>query len=194
MIHNFNCHSKVFSYLFKSYLLSFLFAFIASVLGGLWFILFLFCFLTLPIFIFLYRDINVISNSKIKCLSPVSGIITDLKKNEIFITSSFFDLYFLKSPITGVIRKIEEFKNKSINKNLLIEVENNEGIFKIEVFSNKFVHSIDLFVEKGKSVLQGENLCFLEFGFSIKLTIPENLEFSMEKNYTLNCGTSCLVV
>ena len=149
----------------------------------------------------MYREKNTTISYSVKCLAPCSGRVVSVNHHEnhqeIMFKSGIFDIYQKKTPVAGTITNIihHDLKNKENPGGVTFEISNLLGKFTMEIFhATSMRPTIDVFIEKGMDVKQGENLCFIEFGSMIRLVVPSNLEIVVQKDSEVLVGVNCLAV
>jgi hypothetical protein len=192
----FSINGRVFPYILRSSILSILFALISSILGPGWFFLFLGSFALIPIFLYLFREKKSKISHENRCLSPCDGIlysVTDTEKyHYLTFIGGLIDAYGKKSPITGEITNITSNDDK---QNISIDIKNHDGLFTLEVINTTKIKSkIDILVNIGDKINQGDDVCFVEFGSKINLYIPKKLTIIVNKDSEIISGVTNLAV
>ncbi len=118
-------------------------------------------------------------------VSPADGRIdyVDGRRIEIFMRP--FDCHVNRSPVDGVVTKIEfrsgsrppAFIRSERAMRNVIYIENEDGVFKVTQVAGIFARRIVCYVREGDRVRKGQRIGMIRFGSRVILEVPEGYVF-----------------
>lgn len=128
-------------------------------------------------------------------VSPADGKIDYLSSKRLEIFMSLLDCHVQRSPVSGIVKKIEHVPGKKYpaflrreNERKILKIETDDGTFAVELISGIFARRIFCWVREGERVEKGQKIGMIAFGSRVALEIPEGFRFTKNLGEKVKAG------
>lgn len=134
-------------------------------------------------------------------VSPADGRIDFINENRIEIFMSPFDCHVNRSPVDGVVEKINyrkgafipAYRRNDFNERNEIIISTPYGKFKVEQIAGFFARRIVCYVEEGQKIQKGEKIGMIRFGSRVTLDIPKDFKIIRRKWEKIKAGETVAI-
>lgn len=153
--------------------------------------------------------VNIPAQSNV-ILAPANGKIVVIEKiqhqNKQWIQISIFmsplDVHVNRSPITGIIKKVEYYagthvpawkpKASSENERTYIEIENNSILIAVKQIAGAMARRIVCYAKEQDTIQAGQEIGFIKFGSRVDVLMPVHAHIQVKINDVVTAGESIL--
>lgn len=143
-------------------------------------------------------------------LSPANGKIVVIEKiihqNKPYIQISIFmsplDVHVNRSPITGVVKKVEYFEGTHVpawkpkasleNERTYIEIENASISIAVKQIAGAMARRIVYYVKEQSTLQAGQEIGFIKFGSRVDVLMPEGVQIEVKLQDSVKGGETIL--
>ncbi len=127
--------------------------------------------------------------------SPADGKIDYLSSRRLEIFMNVLDCHIQRSPVSGVVKKIEHVSGKKFpaflrkeNEKKIIEIETEDGVFVVELIAGMLARRIFCWVKEGERVEKGQKIGMIAFGSRVALEVPSGYRFTRRLGEKVKAG------
>ncbi|MDR1951901.1 MAG: phosphatidylserine decarboxylase [Elusimicrobiota bacterium] len=174
--------------LILSIMLLTIFNVVLFVLGIIFLLLSLFC-------IYFFRDPFVeITKGEDLIISPCNGTVLEVGENEkekiIRVFLSVLDVHLQRSPVCGIVQKVEHKAGKFlkamdpqahiVNEQNIIHIKNDQGVFIVKQIAGILARRCVSWVKAGDILKTGDKIGVIKFSSQVDLHFPKNIEVKIK--------------
>jgi phosphatidylserine decarboxylase len=187
--------------------------FLISIWLNIWVIAFLFLLLVIQL-IFFFRDPkrNIIKGENL-ILSPADGKIIKIEKLHshsffkkptivVSIFLSLFDVHITRSPIEGIVKKIEYKKGKffpaykdkaqTSNSYATLFIESKNSFIVVKHIAGIFARKIKCWIKEKDYLRSGQKIGLIYFGSRVDLFLPQDVFLKVNINQKVKAGETII--
>ena len=162
--------------------------------------------------LFLRDPYRNIAYNKNYLLSPVDGkviviqndfrshLISHAPVKQIAIYLSIFNVHIVRSPVDGIVKKIEHIKGSFKpanykgafieNEKTLIEIETEQGIITLVLTAGIIVRRFISYINENETIKQGQKIGLIRFGSRADIFLPSNFRMLVKIEDSTEGGKS----
>jgi phosphatidylserine decarboxylase len=143
-------------------------------------------------------------------LAPANGKVVVIEKimqdNKEWIQLSVFmsplDVHVNRSPITGIVKKVEYFAGTHVpawkpkasleNERTYIEIQNEHVLIGVKQIAGAMARRIVCYAKEENIVKQGQEIGFIKFGSRVDVLMPAHVHIQVDLNDAVTGGESIL--
>jgi phosphatidylserine decarboxylase len=136
-------------------------------------------------------------------ISPADGLVMEASSDKVAIFLSVYDVHVNRSPLDGIVSKVQHhsgghipaFLGSSVkNQRNLIEVWTPDGDFELLQIAGVVVREVISYVRPGDHVKRGERIGMIRFGSRVEVTIPYGYSLTVKTGDRVRAGETVIAV
>ncbi len=133
-------------------------------------------------------------------VSPADGKVDFVSEKRVEIFMSPFDCHVQRAPVSGIVRSVKFVPGKKLpafirgeSEKSVIEIESEDGTFKVEQIAGAFARRIRCWVKEGERVEKGQKIGMIAFGSRVALEVPEKYKIVRAVGEKVKAGETIAV-